>query len=405
MPRKLVQRRVSALEGWDDTYGSDEEDNENSSGGEFNWNRLLSEMVPESDEIIVGTNGVGRVWDPNEEDDEQDKEERMIAKKTMIARSIGAVEHETSVAKRWEDWSQIVGEELGETKALLRLGSMGGWNMSPNLEDENDEELVVQESSDGDKNANNDQGITSDSGGMNDGAEFESTINDWIQDYRKDSSQDMKMQIRMYALQVDIHQRSRAAEIIIKDILQKEECMADIEEQNSKEGNLLLLLFLIDFEIFNIHLSIFIDILFFLAKTTVINLLKSWQYVIKSFVQDYSHAGYACLAAIEDYVCVTMNDNVVQAFPFIVMALYDELELLDYDAIQEWTEELKELENVDDDDVNLEHKKARYKLFQTPLLQRVLEGIKSQEECSDSGSDSSGSDSDSHSGSDGDNNE
>jgi hypothetical protein len=376
VPRKLVQRRVSALEGWDDTYGSDEEDNENSSGGEFNWNRLLSEMVPESDEIIVGTNGVGRVWDPNEEDDEQDKEERMIAKKTMIARSIGAVEHETSVAKRWEDWSQIVGEELGETKALLRLGSMGGWNMSPNLEDENDEELVVQESSDGDKNANNDQGITSDSGGMNDGAEFESTINDWIQDYRKDSSQDMKMQIRMYALQVDIHQRSRAAEIIIKDILQKEECMADIEEQNSKEGNLLLLLFLI-----------------------------SWQYVIKSFVQDYSHAGYACLAAIEDYVCVTMNDNVVQAFPFIVMALYDELELLDYDAIQEWTEELKELENVDDDDVNLEHKKARYKLFQTPLLQRVLEGIKSQEECSDSGSDSSGSDSDSHSGSDGDNNE
>ena len=56
-------------------------------------------------------------------------------------------------------------------------------------------------------------------------------------------------------------------------------------------------------------------------KQTIVALLHSWQYVLKSFVQDYSHAGYACLAAIEDYVCERMSDNVIQAFPFVVMAL------------------------------------------------------------------------------------
>jgi hypothetical protein len=76
--------------------------------------------------------------------------------------------------------------------------------------------------------------------GQEENQDFENTIHDWIADYRKDSSQDMKMQIRMYALQVDIHQRSKAARLILKDILHKEETMLNIETQTGKEGKLLV---------------------------------------------------------------------------------------------------------------------------------------------------------------------
>jgi len=47
VPRQLVQRRVSALEGWDDTYGESDEDegNTEAGSGEFDWNQLLADMV------------------------------------------------------------------------------------------------------------------------------------------------------------------------------------------------------------------------------------------------------------------------------------------------------------------------------------------------------------------------
>ena len=97
---------------------------------------LVDMQVPQTDSVVVGPNGVGRVWDPNEEGDEDDEEEKLIARKTMIARSMGAVELDAAVEQRWKDWGQVVGEELGETRALLRLGSMGGWEQ---VEDESAE--------------------------------------------------------------------------------------------------------------------------------------------------------------------------------------------------------------------------------------------------------------------------
>jgi hypothetical protein len=130
---------------------------------------------------------------------------------------------------------------------------------------------------------------------------------------------------------------------------------------------------------------------------------------LKSFVQDYSHAGYACLEAFEDFVCEKIDliniggekkkeddaikNSLTGAFPFVVMALYSELELLDYEAICEWKEEV----NSDEDKTS-----SRSVLYNTPLLQRVLNGIKAQEEGSDSESENSGSSS--SSGSDDDDN-
>jgi acetyltransferase-like isoleucine patch superfamily enzyme len=87
VPRKLVQRRVRVLEGWDDEYDDEVEgvSGGGSGGGagggggdsgqcgeaterEFNWNSFLASMIPETDVEVVGPGGVGRVWDPNEEE-------------------------------------------------------------------------------------------------------------------------------------------------------------------------------------------------------------------------------------------------------------------------------------------------------------------------------------------------
>lgn len=292
-------------------------------------------QVPETDSVVVGPNGVGRVWDPNEEGDEDDEEEKLIARKTMIARSMGAVELDEAVEQRWKDWGQVVGEELGETRALLRLGSMGGWEQ---VEDESAEAggagggstAVVEDKES--KEVDSAPAATAQEG-QEENQDFENTIHDWIADYRKDSSQDMKMQIRMYALQVDIHQRSKAARLILKDILHKEETMLNIETQTGKEGKLVVFgvkvvlgwkcMYSHRCSVLFVHCSLFFVLCICASsvKQTIVALLRSWQYVLKSFVQDYSHAGYACLAAIEDYVCETMSDNVIQAFPFVVMAL------------------------------------------------------------------------------------
>ena len=92
---------------------------------------------------------------------------------------------------------------------------------------------------------------------------------------------------------------------------------------------------------------------------------------------------------LEKNIVASLKDS----FPFVVMALYSELELLDYEAICEWKEEV----NIDED-----KNSSRSVLYNMPLLQRVLDGIQAQEEGSES---ESGSGSGSSSGSGDDSNE
>ena len=72
------------------------------------------------------------------------------------------------------------------------------------------------------------------------------------------------------------------------------------------------------------------------------------------------------------------------AFPYILMSLYSDLDLLDYDAIREWMSNNAEEENE-------EEESTRSILYKSELVQRVLDGIKAQEEGGDgsSGDDSS----------------
>ena len=371
VPRKLVERRVRVLEGWDDTYdddgdgdgdGAESNASSSSEGGggwgdggtsTFDWKALLDNMSPETDVHIVGSDGVGRVWDPAEEDeDNNEEEERTAARRTMIARSIGAVEHETSVDRRWTDWGQRVGEELGDT-SLPSMLSIGGWDERASTPID---EIKMMENDSSDSPKQNQKENLVSQNGID--VDFENTIQDWVQDFRKDDSQDMKMQIRMYALQVDIEQRSKASRLILTNVLQNDLILTSDSTEKY-------------------------------VRLEIINLLKKWQYVLKSFVQDYSHAGLACLEAIEDYVCLSEhNDNegitMRGAFPYILMSLYSDLDLLDYDAIREWMSNNAEEENE-------EEESTRSILYKSDLVQRVLDGIKAQEEGGDgsSGDDSS----------------
>ena len=398
VPRTLVQKRVRVLEGWDDTYDDEDEDSNNetnmsegnTNGGDddwgdgtsnFDWKALLETMSPETDVHIVGPDGVGRVWDPSEEEEDHDEEEKLTARRKMIARSIGAVEHETSVDKRWEEWGQR-GEDLGETP-LLRMATMGGWDdecstaVTDNGNDGNNKEEEKKKNANSATDGEGTNGTNEGTNGNNQGdtdIDFENTIHDWIQDFRKDDSQDMKMQIRMYALQVDIEQRSKASSLILSDVLNND--LKTTDDSTEKE-----------------------------IRAEILKLLKRWQYVLKSFVQDYSHAGLACLIAIEDHVCDSKRGAqegpaMRGAFPYILMALYSELELLDYDAIREW------MSNTENDESNEDGAEStRSLLYKSSLVQRVLSGIKSQEEGGDDDSDGSSGGSGSSSGSSSDSDE
>ncbi len=410
VPRELVRQRRSAEEGMD-AYSEDEDEDDSDGGGggnkDFDWASELAAMTPASDTKVVGPAGVGRVWDPSEDNDEDysdsdsdSDEERgrekitaaMRARRALIARSMGATEHEDHVALRWEAWVEEMGQGGGgggEQSGLgLLMGGADGMTMmgeehvrgdARGVElgggDNNGSGSLTLDSVKGDAAAAGDYATNSSTanggsgkGGTGGGStseeelgHFRAQIAEWVSAFRQDDSIDMNLQIRMYALQVDVNLRPEAARLIVADVLEN-----DCATPSASD-----------------------------VKVQIKALLGKWKNVLKSFAQDYSEAGVAILAAVEDFVVKQMEEDeeccenpeakvlpIMSAFPFIVMALYSDLELITYEAIQKWRTFMEEEEG-----------KLQTALFNMPLLQRVLTGIQAQED------ESSGSDSDSDSGS------
>ncbi len=424
VPRALVAQRIRLEEGFDDYSDDDDDDDDyddagggggrggrgggrgddgtaagSGAGSDFgdgsstsaSWRRMLATMTPENDPEFVGPNGVGRRWDPAEEansdiDDDSDDEGyrrgsgKRRVRRAMVARSMGATEHARHVQRRWQAW----GEDGGKVSIYAggAVGGDGGWD------DYSDDDTAGTTSGGrgtgsggggrgggggsggggavggpgGEAKAPGAAGSGGNGGGDGSGrqqqeplgtdADFENTIHEWVEGYRLDDSQDMAMQIRMYALQVDLHLRPEAARIILTDVLE-----GDVPAETAASAG---------------------------VKQVVLGLLAKWCSVLKSFVQDYSDAGVACLVAVEDFVVKHMpadgaaGSPLASAFPFVVMSLYSDLELLGFDGLQQWRNQREQEGDAGD--------ARRAQLFQLPLLQRVLQSIQEQEE--DSGSDS-----------------
>jgi translation initiation factor eIF-2B subunit epsilon len=419
VPRELVRQRRSAEEGMD-AYSDDEDEDDSDGGGggtkDFDWPSELADMTPENDPKVVGPDGIGRVWDPSEDNDDNDSdddsdsdEERgrekitaaMRARRALIARSMGATEHEEHVALRWEAWVEDMGQggggdgerrglgvSMGGADGRMVMGGNGGRGDAEGAEffrgSSNGGGGLTLDAVQGDGLGGEDgaSSPTADGGGGNGGGggggggggaaseeelgNFRAQIAEWVSAFRQDDSIDMNLQIRMYALQVDVNLRPEAARLIVADVLEN-----DCATPSAAD-----------------------------VKGQIKALLGKWKNVLKSFAQDYSEAGVAILAAVEDFVVKQMEEDaecsenpeattlpIMAAFPFIVMALYSDLELITYEAIQKWRTFMEEEEG-----------KLQTALFNMPLLQRVLAGIQAQEDessGSDSGSDSGSGSSDS----------
>ena len=218
VPRALVRQWRDAEDGMD-KYSDDDEDSDEGhmNAKDFDWSHALATMEPESDTAVVGDAGVGRVWDPSEDNDDMidsDSDDDITSSKTraitnarrdLVSRSMGATEYENYVAQRWAvceedmpDSNYSVGAEGILLAGLSANSHIGGSKLG-------EDETLAATDAETDTTMRNLENASPRVQRSEVGVDevFRNEIVQWVAALRQDDSPDMAMQVKMYALQVD----------------------------------------------------------------------------------------------------------------------------------------------------------------------------------------------------------